>query len=264
MHHPHSTHGIHRIRLRLTLCGLTWLLLTAAPAAMAADHSPELYEAAFCKSVGGKAPGADAFWQQRFKKLSRQATPSAVESAQTRAMDDNLDFSVKDIERQKSLCDSKMAIAQRVDAASESLEKDIKHRNKFYEEQDKVMQKLTERVNASSAEKARCLVVMHVMQHHVHKHPEILAPASEPERQKQELAGVDKLVLLWQADFEGHMGPSNKVKAQQFYAAEDARYGREWLEQKQRGTPQLVKFMVDNAGMCRDKMREIVKKAKQR
>ncbi len=231
---------------------------------MAADHSPELYEAAFCNSVGGNAPGANAFWQQRFKELSQRATPAAVKSAETRAMDDNLDFSVKDIERQKSLCDSKMAMAQRVDATSSSLERDIKQRNKFYEDQDKVMQKLTERVNASSAEKARCLVVMHVLQHHVHKHPEILAPASEPERQKRELAGVDKLALLWQADFERHMGPSNKVKAQQFYEAEDARYGQEWLEQKELGPPQLVKFMVDNAGICRDKMHDIVKKAKQR
>lgn len=179
-------------------------------------------------------------------------------------MDDNLDFSVKDIERQKSLCDSKMAVAQRVDAASESVERDIKNRDKFYSDQDKLMQKLTERVNASSSEKARCLVVMHVLQHHVHKHPEILAPANEPERQKRELAGVDKLVLLWQAEFERHMGPSNKVKAQQFYEAEDARYGQEWLRQKQLGTQQLVKFMTENAGICRDKMKNLTKQAQQR
>lgn len=247
---------------QFSVLALALLLPLAAPA-VAADHSPELYEAALCKSVGGNAAGAGAFWQQRFNTLSRQATPAAASSAETRADDVNLNFSVRDIERQKQLCDSKMKLSQQA-AQLPSSEQLAQERNSFYQKQEELMQKLTERVNASSAEKARCLVVMHVLQHHVHKHPEILAPSSEPERQKRELAGVDKLVLLWQADFERHMGPSNKVEAQQVYAAEDARYGQEWLEQKQLGTPQLVKFMTDNAGICRDKMRELVKKAKQR
>lgn len=270
MHHAQLSRAGIATLPRLVASSLACLLLLAAPVAVATDNSPALYEAALCKSIGGDRDVAavNAFWRQRLDELSRQASPAARQKANDRAADAFLDFSAQQIERERTFCRTHMTMLQRAAAAEKSnaaaSSKFYAEQEKFHAEQDRLLEKFTAQADANSAEKARCLVITQVMQHHAQQDPTMLAPADDPARQQREMASVDRLVAFWDEAYKKLFTAKSIDKAQKIYAAEKARYGEEWNKQQQLGNQQLFAFMTDNAMVCQNKMKDIIKREKQR
>jgi hypothetical protein len=104
---------------------------------------------------------------------------------------------------------------------------------------------------------------MQVLQHHAKATPALVAPADQPERQRAELAAIDKLVLLWRNAYVALFAADQRATAKENFLREEDRFTQEWNQLRQKNDQRkMAVFLLDQATSCKDKMGELVKTAK--
>ncbi len=254
--------------------GATWALgllcLTlAAPPLLAADATTPappkksvaenaLYESMVCRELALKANKPDdiQIWTRLSEELAKLVPAPEQQRARTLADSALFDMSKAELKQEKAFCAQVLQQRRKKDSQAKPPEPAKKSG-------DAKAPPSAAPLAAHQAERARCLVIMQVLQHHARATPALIAPADQPERQQAEQAAIDKLVLLWRNAYVALFATDQRAAAKENFLREEDRFNQEWNKRRKTGDQRsMAVFLLDQATACKDKMGELVKTAK--
>ncbi len=249
--------------------GLTCLgVLLATPAlfaAEAAQTAPKksvaenaLYESMVCRALATKSskPEDAAIWTRLIEELAKMVAPPEQQRARTLADSALFDMSKAELKQEKAFC--AQVLQQRRKKENQAKPPEAAKKTGATDTTPPAAP-----LAAQQAARARCLVVMQVLQHHAKATPALVAPADQPERQRAELAAIDKLVLLWRNAYVALFAADQRATAKENFLREEDRFTQEWdLRRQKNDQHKMAVFLLDQATSCKDKMGELVKTAK--
>lgn len=256
-------------KTQASTAGFALLLMLAAPSLLAADAArvaPKksvaenaLYESMVCRELAIKDGKKDdaKLWTRLSEELAKMVPPPEQQRARTLADGALFDMSKAELKQEKTFC--AQILQQRRKKNSQAKPPSEPAKNSSNGKAPPVAAPLADR----QAERARCLVIMQVLQHHARATPALIAPADQPKRQQAEQAAIDKLVLLWRNAFVALFAADQRAAAKDSFLHEEERFNQEWNKRRKNSDQRnMAVFLLDQATACKDKMGELVKNAK--
>lgn len=236
-------------------------LYAAEPAPTPAKKSVAenaLYESMVCRELAvkdGKKEDAK-LWTRLNEELAKLVPPPEQQRARTLADGALFDMSKAELKQEKAFCAQILQQRRKKESQPKAPPEPAKESNDTKE-------KPARPLAALQAERARCLVIMQVLQHHARATPTLIAPKDQPERQQAEQAAIDKLVLLWRNAFVALFAADQRTTAKESFLREEERFNGEWNKRRKEGDQRsMAVFLLDQATICKDKMGELVKSLK--
>lgn len=223
-----------------------------------------LYESMVCRELAVKDGKKDdaKLWTRLSEELAKMVPPPEQQRARTLADSALFDMSKAELKQEKTFCAQILQQRRKKDSQAKPPPEPAKKSSESKEPPATTTPAATP-LAARQAERARCLVIMQVLQHHARATPALIAPADQPERQQAEQAAIDKLVLLWRNAYVALFAADQRAAAKDSFLREEERFNQEWNKRRKDGDQRsMAVFLLDQATACKDKMGELVKSAK--